>query len=196
MPRASNAFDFNSCADVLVTYEYSAIASEDYRREVQRTLPPRLTAERPFSVRMDFPDAWYDLHNPDLLAEQDRLRVHLRVRREDFPPNLERLIVDHVMLAVGRADGFDTEVSVAGLRFTPLAGGGSVGGSATTTDGIISTRRSNGTALIPIIGGSPVGDWELSFNATPQAKSWFSEGRITDLLLVISYSGLRPGWPV
>ena len=64
-PKPQNRFDFRTIADVLVTIDYTAADSFDYREQVVRRLDRRFQAERAFSLRMDFPDAWWDLHNPD-----------------------------------------------------------------------------------------------------------------------------------
>ena len=65
MPRAANPFDFNSVADVLVTIEYTALHSFDYRQQVIKKLNPRVSSDRAFSFRAEFADAWYDLHHPE-----------------------------------------------------------------------------------------------------------------------------------
>ena len=68
MPRAANLFDFQTIADVLLTIEYTALDSFDYRQQVIQSFRPSVSAERPYSFRQHFADAWYDLHNPDQTA--------------------------------------------------------------------------------------------------------------------------------
>ena len=87
MPKAANPFDYRTITDVLITIEYTALNSFDYRQQVIQTLNSKVSAERAFSFRDQFADAWYDLHNPDQIAEL--VTVHFKTIREDFPPNLE-----------------------------------------------------------------------------------------------------------
>jgi hypothetical protein len=47
----ANPFDYSTIADVLLTLEYTALNSFDYRQQVIQTLDPELGTERPFSFR-------------------------------------------------------------------------------------------------------------------------------------------------
>jgi hypothetical protein len=207
LPKASNRFDFRTLADVLITIEYLALNSFDYGQQVIQQLKPTLQADRAFSFRHQFPDAWYDLHNPQLLAEPQRMVVQLRIGRDDFPSNFERIGMQHVMLYFSRADGMRQEVRVAHLKLIDSLGREVVGGAAPTIDGTISTRRGNGSVWLPLVGAgagtgvrTPFGVWELSLrneNAAEaqQLKDWLKDDLIEDILLVISYSGRIPEWP-
>lgn len=195
MPKAANPWDYSTLADVLITYEYSADDSFDYRQQVIRALPPFLQAERGFSLRNDFPDAWYDLHNPELQAEEQRMLVRVRTVREDFPSNLDQLRIDHLLLHLGRVDPTVGEVRDLRLTFQEAGAGAPIGGAASTIDGIVSTRQGNAGAWQPIIGRRPFGVWELQLPYNEQTVDLFKNERIEDGLLVISYSGLLPDWP-
>jgi hypothetical protein len=202
MPKAANQFDYSTIADVLLTLEYTALNSYDYQQQVVQTLNPNLSADRPFSFRRQFSDAWYDLHNPDQTATP--LTVSFETRRADFPPNLERLKIDQVTLYFARKTGDTFEVPV-NLQFTEANLPGQeanppMGGDATTVDGIISTRRGNGGSWLALQGKGPVGKWELSLVAPDkgrekQIRGWFTGGQIEDILFVITYKGLTPAWP-
>jgi hypothetical protein len=74
-----------------------------------------------------------------------------------FPPNLEALKIQQVLLYFVRADAGSFEVPVSHLRYTAQEEPGTVGGSATSIDGIISTRRGNAGSWTAIIGKSPAG---------------------------------------
>lgn len=75
-----------------------------------------------------------------------------------------------------------------------------MGGSATSTEGVVSTRRGNATPWNGMIGESPMGTWALDLTAN------LSDGRsveevikgeeIKDILFVITYRGRTLGWPV
>jgi Tc toxin complex TcA C-terminal TcB-binding domain len=207
LPRASNRFDFRTLADVLITIEYSALNSFDYANQVIQQLKPDVEADRAFSFRQQFANAWYDLHNPQLIAEPQRMVVQFRIGRDDFPSNLDDIRMRHVMLYVARADGMRQEVAVGHLKLKDAAGVEVTGGAARTIDGTISTRRGNGSAWLPLIGGgaatggrTPFGTWELSLrnsNAAEaqQLQDWLKDEQIEDILLVITYAGRTPAWP-
>jgi hypothetical protein len=71
--------------------------------------------------------------------------------------------------------------------------GGTVSG---TSDGLISTRRGNASAWIPLIGKSPAGAWEMTLPNTDEIKNRFRNEEIEDLILVVTYEGRTPAWPV
>jgi hypothetical protein len=116
-------------------------------------------------------------------------------RREDFPPHLEELDIQHVTLLVTRQEGFTEEIRVKGLTLTPGGETTPFGGEAQTISGVVSTRRSNGAAWLKMQGKSPVGSWELRLPDDAQVISFFKEGRIVDLALVITFGGRTPAWP-
>jgi len=187
MPKAANAFDYNTIADIIVTIEYTALNSPDYRQQVIDTLPPTRSGNRPFSFRHQFPDAWYHLHNPD----QTGMTVSFKTRREDFPPNIERLKIDQVLLYFASATDEPIEIT-ATLLFKLHGEEPALGGEATTVDGMISTRRS-AWPLLP--GVSVIGEWTLVLPNTPRIQTLFKDEKIEDILFVITYSGLTPKWP-
>ncbi len=193
MPKASNLFDYSTIADVLITIEYTALDSFDYRQQVIRELDNRISAERPFSFRQEFADQWYDLHNPEQTATP--MVVRFRTRREDFPPNIEDLRIQHVVLYFARADEEAGEVDVEHLHFTEQGGVGPVGGRATSIDGVISTRRGNAGSWTPMIGKLPIGEWELALPNTEVIRNRFKEEKIEDILFVVTYRGRTPEWP-
>lgn len=193
MPRASNAFDFNTIADVLINIDYTAFASPMYREQVIKQLDRTVSAERAFSFRQQFSDQWYDLHNPDQTATP--LRVQFEIRREDFPPNIEELTIQHLLLYVARADGVNAELSIEHLHFIEQDGE-RVGGSAVTIDGVVSTRRSNGANWLPITGiRAPFGTWEVALPDTPEVRAHFAKEQFNDMLFVVTFRAQLPEWP-
>ncbi len=100
-----------------------------------------------------------------------------------------------VLLYFERANGSSVEVPVSHLRYTAQEEPGTVGGSATSIDGIISTRRGNAGSWTAMIGKTPIGEWELALPDTEEMKSRFKDEQIEDMLLVITYSGRTPEWP-
>lgn len=193
MPKASNLFDYSTIANVLITIEYTALNNFDYGQLVIQELDAKFSADRPFSFRHQFADQWYHLHNPEQTATP--MTVKFQTRREDFPPNVENLKVQHVVLYFARKDGASFEVPVTHLHLIEQGNGGTVGGGATSIDGIMSTRRGNAGSWTPIIGKSPAGEWELALPNTVEIKNRFKNEEIEDILFVITYSGRTPEWP-
>ena len=193
MPKASNQFDYRTIANVLITIEYTALNSFDYRQQVIQTLNPNLSADRPFSFRNQFADQWYDLNNPD--KTETPMKVKFQTFREDFPPNVETLKIQQVLLYFVRASQKIFELPITTLRFTEQGNQGTVGGSATPIDGKISTRSGNAGSWTAMIGKTPVGDWELTLPNTEEVKKHFLDEEIDDILFVITYAGRTPDWP-
>lgn len=73
------------------------------------------------------------------------------------------------------------------------------GGATAPADGIVSTRRPNGSGWQSLLADSngqlvqPVGSWELAL--APSAKELLVAGKIEDIVLIISYAGQTPAWP-
>ncbi len=192
LPRAANLFDYRTLADMLITIEYTALNSFDYRQQVIQQLDSAVSADMPFSFRNQFADPWYDLHNPDQTATP--MTVQFTTTREDFPPNIDDLKIQQIVLYFPRADEEAFEIPVTHLRFTERGHTGFVGGSATSIDGVISTRRGNAGSWTTMIGKSPVGSWELALPNTPEIRQLFTDELIQDILFIITYSGRTPPW--
>lgn len=192
MPKASNRFDYRTLADILLTIEYTALNSDIYRNQVIESLDRSFSADRPFSFRQEFADQWYDLNNPELVEESRKMKVSFEVRREDFPPNLEGLQMRQLVLYFSRKDGSTEEITGVTLTFNGQEG------TATSNNGMISTRQPNGDPWLAILNSnedSPLGEWALSLPNDEQVINRFKEEGIEDILFVITYEGLTPEWP-
>jgi hypothetical protein len=198
LPQTANRFDFDSIADVLLTIEYTALESPVYREQVLQSLDPMIVLERAFSFRQNFADAWYDLNNPRLQEPDRQMIASFETERGDFAPNAESLSIRHVTLFFVREDAAAQEVKVDHLHFIAAdltAGAALTGGPAETVDGFISTRRSDTHPWIAMQGHDPIGQWELKLPNEDAVKERFSSGEITDIILVVAYSGIAPSWP-
>lgn len=201
LPRAANPFDFGSVADVLFTVEYTALQDFSYRQLVIQGLNDEISAERVFSLRDNFADQWYALHNSE--GTEAPLTVNFSLVSKDFPPNVEDPSIQEALLVVVPSEGADFEIESARLMLTPkgetVAVGGESGGSA---DGVISTRRTktgqpgNAVAWTPLRGKSPVGAWELTLPDREEMRNRFKNEEIDDLLLVLTYKGTTPPWVI
>lgn len=189
MPEAANPMDFSTVADILLTIEYTALHDFNYQQQVQGELDPYVSADRAYSFRQQFADAWYDLNNPD--QTNAPMRVTFNTRRGDFPPNLKDVSISEVLLY------FVTDEELPRTLWAELTltqDGESLGGKAAPNDGVISTRT-NGNNWFPFKDRDPEGEWEFSLPNNQQIKNLFTEEKIKDILLVITYSGQNPGWP-
>ena len=65
MPRAANIFDNISIADVMVTVEYAALHSENYRHHVVQQMNRPVSAEIAYNLRHQLADPWHNLSDPD-----------------------------------------------------------------------------------------------------------------------------------
>jgi hypothetical protein len=199
LPKAANPFDFSALADVMLTLEYTALDSYEYQRQVVASLNAGAdrSGDRPLSLRRDFPDLWYALHNP--APGSTARRLSLRLDRTDFAPNLDRLAVQQTVVYLVPANGTaaPSGVSVNLTHGTAWIDGASVslgGASGDSRDGVISTRRNNGGNWTQIAGQDPAGEWVLEFSQADSA-SLFDTGALDDVLLIIGYSGSPPRWP-
>ncbi|MEL7376838.1 MAG: hypothetical protein AAFN65_07765 [Bacteroidota bacterium] len=196
LPKAANSFDFSTIADVLINIDYTAFHSEDYRRQVVQELDRSISADRPFSFRQEFADQWYDLHN---FEPDSELIVRFQTRREDFPPNIDALSIQQIVLYFARKEGETFEVEISHLHFideldrtNPPARPS--GPSITSSNGIISTRERNvGPWTTSIIGKPPIGDWELALPS--KMHQYFNNEKIEDVLFIITFNGETPFWP-
>jgi len=214
LPRAANAIDFANIADVLLTIDYTALYSSAYRQQVAQQLGSSVQADRAYSLRYDFPDVWYDLHNPEQVPDAEQMKATLDVEASDFPPNLVRLDgvarvpdikIQQVQLYVAREEGEIFELPVA-LKFTAANGAPIDAGTAATRDGVISTRQASGSGWQQkVVAKLPIGVWLFDLTGNLQApdgqvqaqkiRDAFKNGLINDILFVISYEGHTPSFP-
>jgi hypothetical protein len=193
LPKAANPFDFRSIADLVLTFEYTALQDEGYRSDVVSRLNANLrrTGDRPFSLRRDFLGEWFELHNPVSTGGEDAASgrtATLRLAAADFPTHLRGLeVADVAVYLVPAEDADRAEVAVtlghAGAR-----------GTATTVDGVASTRSGGAKPWQDLRRSDPLGDWTVTLD---QAGAALLDGeRMQDVLLVVGYAGQSPPWPL
>lgn len=199
MPKVANPFDFNTIADVLFTIEYTALYDADYRRQVVQRLDTSVTNKYTAGIRDQFPDAWYQLHNPD--NPNGPLTATIESTRADFPPNLSDLAITDILLYYSRSEDeegapkWEDSKLMTRLSFTYKENGipTILGGEATPAEGKISTTQGNGAAWLSLIGKTPVGKWTITL--PKEAGAYFQAGAIKDIFFIITYSGELPPWP-
>jgi peptidoglycan hydrolase-like protein with peptidoglycan-binding domain len=197
LPSAANPFDFTTIADVLVTIDYTALYDFQYQKQIVRQLDRSVSADLGYSFRQQFADAWYDLNNPQ--QSSTPMIVQFQTQLLDFPPNVENLSIQQVVIYFVPASGqAPTGQPTAALTLVGTGANGSprrVTGTASAVDQVISTRRGNAPEWSPMIGMSVAGMWTLDLS-NPDMSGLFQSGQIQDILFVITYKGQTPAWPV
>jgi hypothetical protein len=195
MARAANPIDYTSVVDILLSIDYTALDSPDYRRQVLQGLDSSVSADRAYSFRQQFADAWYFLNNPD--QSTTPMIVPFQTMRADFPPNIEDdgLSIAQVLLYFAPADGgsFELEATLSLSGTDPAGNPMNTSGHAMSVNQIISTRR-GASSWLPMTGMSTSGSWNLDLSS-PDMRAFFQNDQIKDILFVISYNGRVPDWP-
>src|SRR6185369_835714 len=176
--------------EVRIAIEYTALHSEDHAARVRQQLSRDASHDRAFGFTLGLSDAWNAISKPKAGTAPT---ARFTTTRSDFAANLTDLAIQHVTLMFALSDGPGLTIVVDHLRLTQK-GRAPAGGGGSTTDGVLSTRRGN-ASWSSLQGREPIGDWELALPNTAEARSWFSDQRITDILLVLTYSGRTPKWP-
>lgn len=186
IPKSNKFFNFDSIADVIITLDYSALLSEDYKEKIYEGLKKQAYHDqRFFSFRQTFADGWYDLHNPDQSATP--MTVRFRIRPEDLVGFSAPIIQAVEFLAVPAA-GKHFEVDVDHLSLLDGETAIATGRAAMTRGGYLSTRQSNGASWVPLLGSSPYGEWQLAFSDTSRIRSLFRDEEIADLFFFLTCS--------
>ncbi len=194
LPKAANPFDFNNLSDVILTMEYTALQSSDYRRQVIRELDRTFQAERVYSFKNDFPDSWTQLqeYKKKAGAKSDEIPVTISIDSNHFPVHLEYIQIAHLVLYVARADQETFEIAINDLWLDKVH---ATPQSAQSVEGIISTRSASGLNWVSFIGKSPVGQWTFVISNGDKVKNYIQNNQLEDMLFLVSYSGDTPEWP-
>lgn len=197
IPRAGNSFDFDSLTDVVLTLEFTALGSQELRERVVKTLPQRQSGDRVFSVRLDFPDIWYDICN----GTGSSVSVTIPIARRVFPRGLADVRINEMAVSIQDLANKPAEFSVA------LGIGSQTAAATQAVKGLASSRQSGGASWHGLIDGlGPVSDaatnWTFTLRdvanpSSPTTPSFLAQLRaaeIGDVLLLATFSGARPSW--
>ena len=195
LPKAANPFDFGSIADVLFTIEYTALQDFSYRRQVIQQLDDRLSAERVISLRDQFADQWYGLHNP--LPGDAPLTVDFTLSRSSFPPNIDNCSSCRCCCALAQR----RRLHVRDRPDPARADAGRRDGVGRRNRGRHGRQRGEHPArqrrrLGPADREIPVGAWQLTLPDTEDMRGRFRNEEVDDLLLILTYEGRTPEWPM
>jgi hypothetical protein len=195
IPMAANPFDYSTIADVLISIDYTALDSPDYRQQVIRQLDSTTSADRGYSFRYQFADQWYELNNPQQSATP--MVVIFTTERNDFPPNLtDGPTIKQIVLYFAPSSGRSFEIHSVSLQC-----GTGLKGTADTENDVISTRRGNGGAWDPMLHQAANQQWTLDLSGATERQSGltaaelFTQGCIADIVFVITWEGTLPSWP-
>ena len=204
MPKAANAFDYNTIADVIFTIEYTSIYSDEFRQQVvQRLNADRLfNGERAFSLRQHFADEWYNLHHPELFDDVNRqLRPVLELSRSDYPLNLIEgsLKLSHLTIYVARRDDIIDEIEVSELLWEGQGIPVRQADKLTTRNGVLTTRELPANMWLGVLHDKPPMG-KLSFKLGGQVdrkpiEQALREGLITDVIVAVAIRGELHPWP-
>lgn len=189
MPKFSNRMDYDQIADVLITVEYTALDSFQYRYQVLQNLDTSPSFNRAYSFRNNFPDQWFDLCNAQ--EGSDTFGVTFKTKREDFPQGFSDIrFGGRMLLYFVREDGFTDEVEIQNFRYVmgpqvmpPLEG--------ETANGLFVPG-----SLSNQLTGSPFRTWILDFENNFTNRELFSTGQIKDILFVLTCVGDLPTYPL
>jgi hypothetical protein len=198
LPKASNPFDFDSIADVLISIDYTAFNSDEYRGQVTKTLDPKIQAQLAFSFKNDFPDQWYDLNNPDQQANP--FSCEFELPKSNFPPHVEGLAIEGLLLYFKLSSDAASEVKISNLTHVVKTSNGemSIGGEAKTDENGIarydSQDRPRGETgnWKSLMKEPPVGKWKLTLDSS--IRQTIASNHLEDILFIVSFSGRGPDW--
>jgi hypothetical protein len=101
--------------------------------------------------------------------------------------------VAHLSLFVLRAERLTDELTLDSVTHT-VADQPVAAAAVRTVGGIVSTRRAGGAPPVGLHRRRSRRDWELAIDGSAATRSWFADGLIQDVVLVLSLSGTLPAW--
>ena len=182
MPKFSNRVDYDNIADVLLSVEYTALDSYQYRYQVLQDLENTLSFNRGFSLKNNFPDQWYELGS---IENPGQIAVTLKLKREMFPQGIDNLQLDSsgIVLYFVRADDFPNEINV---HFNE---------SSVTSYTYNSTM--DGKLTFTNVGTDPLIELRLAFDSADFANyDLFSKGQVKDVLLLVGCKADLRAYPL
>lgn len=204
LPPAGNPFDFDTLFDVLLTFDYTALSNTELRERTVKQLPSRIISDRSWSVRRELPDVWYDLTNQTSTI----LEVSLPLSKADFPAYLGEISIEEVLISIHTREGEPGDFSVtpsfvkpSGEVIPPLAAPTL---AAPAVQGVASSRQSGAanwrTTLLSEENRSSASTSTWRFELADKLGASFSlsqelkNGRVDDILIVMTFGGRKPAW--
>lgn len=206
LPMPANPMDFDSIADVQVTFEYTARYSADYRAELvanPQKLPRVFSAVRVFSFRAELADQWYALHNPPLAPAATDISATFTVDASDFPRGMDNVRVKRLTLYMPISpDSSGNKIDLSKDSLSKSIGL-AFGASATPAyqsldpDSLVVAQSAADAWFrqLPARTLSPFGTWTLVLPNSQTILDLLRNDQIKDILLAITYEAALPEWP-
>ena len=208
MPQYSNRMDFSSIADVQLTINYTALYSDTLRSQVLKKLGNTMSARRAFSVQLFYPDAWYDLFNPDPNASNRTFSF--TITEDNFPINISNIqMADITMYFSINPQPDPNNPAVVGVYSLSLTrSDGSIVVSSNVPDNpnspvtpvksinnMIASKFRSGLDWQIFSGGSPLGKWDVAIDNSAGSggiNDLISNGQLKDIIFIIDYTADLP----
>jgi len=193
LPKAGNRFDFDTIYDILFSIDYTTLFSPVYYQQVISRLDQYFLADYVLSIKNQLPDKWYHLHHLD---ESSPLQLTFEITRRSFPPNINNVQIRELLLHISGGENEVIDNTKITLSFTESGTSGAIPGEAIPIDNTINTLKGNGGGWVSFKDKSPLGNWILEFEDSPEIRNLIKDSKINDILFVISYSADTPPWPI
>jgi hypothetical protein len=196
MPLYTNRMNYGSISDVQITINYTAEYSDTLLNQVLKTLGTTFQAQRAFSVKLFYPDAWYSVMNPN--ANQP-ITFSFDVAEDNFPVNMSDIVITGITMAF-QADPStsdpDTPVVVQTLSLQPPTGSAihNRSNNIGTVNNMIYTNFISGISWLPFVGKAPDGTWSVSIENKVGSglNKIITENRLNDIIFNIQYEAQLP----
>lgn len=200
LPKPANAnMDYNTIADVLISIDYTAFEDYDLRNKTVKLLQQDdNSGEIFFSFKNNLPDQWYDLNNPE--GSANPMSVNFTTKRSDFPSSVNNISIGKVKMLFSfnytkytkeevEAKLILFDAYTKNLEFKAVGKSKYDGGAAASVNGkILNASTWNFTDV-------PFGEWRFELTNNDFIKDLIKEEYITDILLVIGFTGDPLKWP-
>ncbi len=185
LPQFSNRFDYGGIADVILSVEYTAFDSFQYKTQVLLDIDNALQFNRGFSFKNNFPDQWYELGEAQ--AGSSTFAVTVQLKREFFPQGIQDLKLDgsNLSLLFIRATEFEDEIE----NFDFSLAGANPSLNKKTVNGVFSVG-------VNTPGNTPIMNLTLVFDNNFTNRELFSKGNVTDIALLVGCKATLTKYPL
>jgi hypothetical protein len=193
MSPATNRFSFNTLIDVLMKIRYTAREDWGYKQKVIASLREHYSNTVAASAKSNYPDTWYDFHNPRFSGGPAPYSFVMDILSNQFPANERNLLIKNVMIFGIMEQVIPVPVNVIFQREN---------GAQISANNKVLASDSGGVKLTEFVGRAPYGRWIVEFDTSADETVYtdFFQGsslvngnividteRYKDLLLIIEY---------
>jgi hypothetical protein len=200
LPKASNAFSYNTIADIQIAIEYTALSSFEYKTIMLKELDSDINAQRTFSFKNSFPDQWYDLSNQ--INPNAPCTVDLEISKFEYPSNLiEDPLISKISFLFTYTGDKKDPITISTFNYAWKEDGAdkSKNGSGGESISLESDNKIIGTiiksdqgewAKLNTASALAYGKLSLTFENTDS----FKQGEVDDVLLILEYTSSIPAY--